>query len=75
MKNWFDRNAGKIFKWLVIGCITLTAYIVMHDAATAERGYQAIGGEAAAFLIPLLIIFAPHFGDYNEEGAAKENDR
>ena len=55
MKRFIKRNAKTIIKTVLIGAVAIVAYILAHETATAERGYEAIGGE---IFIPILIIFA-----------------
>ena len=40
---------------VLVLAVAIFAYILAHKAGTAERGYEAVGGE---IFIPLLIIFA-----------------
>ena len=49
------HNRKAIIKTVVVGAVAIGAYVLAHNAGTAERGYEAIGGE---IFIPLLIIFA-----------------
>ena len=49
------HNRKNIIKTLVIVGISIGVYLLAHKIATAERGYEAIGGE---ILTPLLVIFA-----------------
>lgn len=55
MKKFFKRNAKPILKATLIFAAAIVAYILAHKAGTAERGYEAIGGE---IFVPLLIVFA-----------------
>ena len=55
MKKFFKRNAKAIIKHTLILAVAVIAYILAHKAGTAERGYEAVGGE---IFVPLLIIFA-----------------
>lgn len=55
MKKFFKRNAKDIIKYTAILAVAVIAYILAHKAGTAERGYEAVGGE---IFIPLLIVFA-----------------
>lgn len=43
-----------ILKYLYITIIGLGLYCLTSDMATAQRGYQAVGGEAVFLLLPLL---------------------
>jgi hypothetical protein len=45
----------KVLKVLAVFEIALIAYAVAHRLGTAERGYEAVGGE---IFIPFLVIFA-----------------
>ena len=49
------HNRKNIVKTLAIVGVAVIAYELAHKAGTAERGYEAIGGE---IFIPLLIFFA-----------------
>ena len=46
---------NKIFKFLLILAITLTAYNWLHDYATVFRGVEAVGGEIVVFAVPFLV--------------------
>ena len=54
MKRFIKRNRKKIIKTLAIVTVALIAYQIAHNVATAERGYEAVGGE---LFVPLLVIF------------------
>jgi hypothetical protein len=69
MKRFILHNRKKIFKGIVIGIIAIVAYALAHKAGTAERGYEAIGGE---MFIPMLIIFAPQIWEIIKAPFAKE---
>lgn len=49
------HNRRAIIKGLAFATVAIVAYEVAHDFGTAERGYNAIGGE---IFIPFLIVFA-----------------
>lgn len=55
MKKFLRRNGKTIFKGLLIAIVAIVVFEVLHDIATSQRGYEAIGGE---IFVPLLIIFA-----------------
>lgn len=55
MKKFLKRNGQAIIKYTLILAVAVIAYILAHKAGTAERGYEAVGGE---IFVPLLIIFA-----------------
>ena len=47
----------KAFKWILIGIISVVALLVMHKFATVTRGYEAMGGEMFALLIPFFVWY------------------
>jgi hypothetical protein len=55
MKKFLKRNAKAITKTVLISAVAILAYILAHKAGTAERGYEAVGGE---IFVPFLILFA-----------------
>lgn len=67
MKRFFRyiiHNRRNIVKTLAIVGIAIVLYVFAHNLATAERGYEALGGEV---FIPFLIIFAKYiFGMIKE---------
>lgn len=63
MKKFFRKNKAAFIRAILIVVLTLLAYIVLHKVATVERGYEAIGGEACAFLIPYFLWVLPKSKD------------
>ena len=55
MKRFFKLNGKTIIKAILLLAAALVAYTLAHKAGTAERGYDAVGGE---IFIPFLIVFA-----------------
>ena len=55
MKKFFKRHEKTIIKAALITAAAIIAYELAHDFGTAERGYNAIGGE---IFVPFLIVFA-----------------
>ena len=55
IKRFLKHNYKAIIKYTLILAVAIIAYELAHKAGTAERGYEAVGGE---IFIPLLIIFA-----------------
>lgn len=49
-----ERNIKIIFKIAIVLFALLMLYELLHMLATFERGYEAIGGEALVFYIPLI---------------------
>lgn len=45
---------GVVIKWALIIAASQALFILGKEAALRERGYQAIGGEYALLLLPLL---------------------
>ena len=39
---------------VLLGAVAIFAYAIAHSLGTAERGYEAIGGE---IFVPFLVIF------------------
>lgn len=58
------HNRKNIIKTLVIVGVSIGVYMLAHKVATAERGYEAIGGE---IFIPFLVIFAKDIGEMIKE--------
>ena len=54
-KKFLKKHFRFILKALGMTAFVVMAYIVAHNYATGERGYEAVGGE---IFVPLLIIFA-----------------
>ena len=61
MKKFIKKHKAAFIRTVLIAVLTLVTYIVLHRIGTAERGYEAIGGEAFAFLIPYFIWVANKF--------------
>lgn len=52
-------NKKMILKWSFVFVLSVVAFAGLHKLATAERGYNAIGGEMFMFLIPFFVWIAP----------------
>lgn len=63
------ENYKTILEGLILAAVLIYGYTALHNIATAERGYNAIGGEIFIFLIPFLYLVAP-----KKEGGANELD-
>ena len=59
MKRFFKKYGKRILTAAGITAATVIVYLLAHEAATFERGYEAIGGEVLAFTIPLFVWLAP----------------
>ena len=57
--KFLKANKPFIFKWFLVGVLTVVAFVGLHKLATIERGYDAIGGEMFMFLIPFFVWIAP----------------
>ncbi len=55
IKRFLKQYYKPIIKAVLIFVLAIYAYEVAHKIGTAERGYNAVGGE---MFIPFLIIFA-----------------
>jgi hypothetical protein len=53
IKFW-KANYKPILKGVILAGVLIYGYTVLHNIATAQRGYNAIGGEISVFFIPLL---------------------
>lgn len=60
----------KLFKYAAIAALTVGVFLLMHEAATAERGFNAIGGEVAALFIPFFLWIAT---SGRESGGVNDN--
>jgi presenilin-like A22 family membrane protease len=54
-------NKKWISKWFFVITISAAVFCFLHILATMERGYNAIGGEASAILIPLFVWVVSSF--------------
>ena len=52
-------NKKMILKWFFVVVLSAGAFVGLHKLATAERGYNAIGGEMFMFLMPFFVWVAP----------------
>lgn len=48
-----------IIKWSVVFGLTFYVFAKIHEAATLDRGYEAIGGEIFLFFIPVVVLYYP----------------
>lgn len=55
MKKFLQRYGKAIIKAVLTFAVAVVAYILAHKVGTAERGYEAIGGE---IFIPFIVVFA-----------------
>lgn len=58
MRKFFKKHRKAIITALIVTLATIVAFILAHNAATAEREYKAIGGEVFALLIPFICFTA-----------------
>jgi F0F1-type ATP synthase assembly protein I len=70
-KRFMKENGKAILKGLLIAIVTIVAFEVLHDIATSQRGYEAIGGEVFAWFIPFFVAL---FMVRKEEKEAEEGD-
>lgn len=57
MKRFLKKHGKSILTAVGITAATIAAYLLAHGAATTDRGYEAIGGEAFIFVIPILAVW------------------
>ncbi len=48
------RFMKRYYKEILIVMVVFICYGILHDIATAERNYEAIGGEIFVFLLPYM---------------------
>lgn len=53
----YEKPLQRIEKVVLWFLVLSVLYLLAHTAATAERGYEAVGGEAVVWLIPLFWWF------------------
>ena len=63
MKKFIEANCRTIIKVLIWASVLIIGFIVAHNLATAERGYDAIGGEITIFALPVLWWAKPSLKD------------
>lgn len=62
--RFVKRNFKKALVITMIAAALIIGYEVLHNAATDERGYNAIGGEIFIFAIPYLVcVFYENYQD------------
>jgi len=61
----------KVLHLLLVIAVTLALFLLAREAAYAERGYEAIGGEYMVFLLP-LIFYAVRQSIADTRAALKE---
>ena len=57
--KFLKANKKVILKWFFVFILSVVAFVSLHKLATAERGYNAAGGEMFMFLIPFFVWIAP----------------
>lgn len=57
-KRFMKENGKAISKGLLLALVTIVAFEVLHDIATSQRGYEAIGGEVFAWFIPFFVVLS-----------------
>lgn len=58
MKKFLRKNITNIVLAAVATIVVIVIYNAAHNVATAQRGYQAVGGEIFLLVIPYLIYVA-----------------
>ena len=48
-----------IIKWSLVFGLTFYVFAKIHEAATLNRGCEAIGGEIFLFFIPVIVLYYP----------------
>lgn len=68
IRKLFKQHRKSIITAVIVTLATIVAFILAHNAATAEREYKAIGGEIFVLLIPYMCGVAYK----NAKGTKKE---
>ena len=63
------HNRKIIFEKIALFVLAVIAFELAHKSGTAQRGYEAIGGE---IFVPLLVIFAPQIWEIIKAPFVKE---
>lgn len=50
-------NKKKVLKWVLISVLSVILFVLAHKLATAERTYNAIGGEMFMLMIPFFVWY------------------
>lgn len=66
LTKFWKANYKPILKGVILAGVIIYGYTVLHNIATAIRGYNAIGGEIFIFLIPVLVLLAPSLKEMKE---------
>ena len=55
-------------KYAALAVVGILLYYILHGQATAERGYEAIGGEVFAIFLPAIwAVIESSFRDWKQE--------
>ena len=57
MKVMKTSSKKKFVKWALISILSVILFVLAHKLATAERTYNAIGGEMFMLLIPFFVWY------------------
>jgi putative effector of murein hydrolase LrgA (UPF0299 family) len=57
--KFLKKHRKFIIKWSLVFGLTFYAFAKIHEAATLNRGCEAIGGEMFLFFIPVIVLYYP----------------
>ena len=54
-----NKIVKKFIKWILVFVLSAIIFFIMHELATLERGYKAMGGELFMLMIPFFVWLSP----------------
>ena len=54
-----NKIVKKFIKWILVFVLSAIIFFIMHELATLERGYKAMGGELFMLMIPFFVWLFP----------------
>lgn len=54
-----NKTVKKFIKWILVFVLSAIIFFIMHELATLERGYKAMGGELFMLMIPFFVWLSP----------------
>jgi hypothetical protein len=57
--KFIKKNKKWCAKWFLVFGISITMFLMFHNAATEMRNYEAIGGEIFLLFLPLAVYEFP----------------
>jgi hypothetical protein len=54
-----NKTVKKFIKWFLVFILSAIIFFIIHELATLERGYKAMGGELFMLMIPFFVWLSP----------------